>query len=165
MNTTLRLLQLSILCLSALASCQMKAPVGEGGDAHRLPAADSSTVHEYFRYKADGSILVSGHRGGREKGFPENSIEGFENVLRQLPAFFEIDPRLTKDSVIVLMHDATLDRTTTASGRLADYTWDELQDVRLKDYDGRVTSCRIGPHRHQPRQERRAPGTHCRPHP
>ena len=143
MNTTLRLLQLSILCLSALASCQMMAPVGEGGDAHRLPAADGSTVHEYFRYKADGSILVSGHRGGREKGFPENSIEGFENVLRQLPAFFEIDPRLTKDSVIVLMHDATLDRTTTASGRLADYTWDELQDVRLKDYDGRVTSCRI----------------------
>ena len=57
--------------------------------------------------------------------------------------FFEIDPRLTKDSVIVLMHDVTLDRTTNATGRLADYTWEELQDVSLKDSEGNVTSCRI----------------------
>lgn len=141
MKTTLRLF--SILCLSALVGCQMKAPADVDSGAHRLPPAESNALHEHFHYKADGSILVSGHRGGREKGFPENSIEGFENVLRQLPAFFEIDPRLTKDSVVVLMHDATLDRTTTASGRLCDYTWAELQKVRLKDYDGNVTPCRI----------------------
>lgn len=96
-----------------------------------------------FKYKGDGSVIVSGHRGGRERGYPENSLEGFENVLRQMPAFFEIDPRLTKDSVIVLMHDATLDRTTTAKGKLADYTWAELQSVRLKDSEGNVTACSI----------------------
>lgn len=50
-------------------------------------------------------------------GYAENCIEGLENVLTQMPAFFEIDPRLTKDSVIVLMHDATLDRTTTGKVR------------------------------------------------
>jgi len=93
-----------------------------------------------FRYKGDGSILVSGHRGGREAGYPENSLEGFQNVLRQMPAFFEIDPRLTKDSVIVLMHDETLDRTTTGKGRLCDYTWEQLKSVRLKDSEGNVSA-------------------------
>ena len=98
---------------------------------------------EKLRYTGDASILVSGHRGGRQNGFPENSIEGFENVLHTMPAFFEVDPRLTKDSVIVLMHDATLDRTTTASGRLSDYTWEELQQIWLKDFEHNVTSYKI----------------------
>jgi glycerophosphoryl diester phosphodiesterase len=97
----------------------------------------------YFAYKADGSIIVSGHRGGQEPGFPENSIEGFQNVLNQMPAIFEIDPRLTKDSIIVLMHDATLDRTTTGKGKLSDYTYSELQSIRLKDHEGNVTSAKI----------------------
>jgi len=98
---------------------------------------------DFFKYEGDGSILISGHRGGREKGYPENSIEGFQNVLRQTSAFFEIDPRLTKDSVIVLMHDATLDRTTTGKGLLSDYTWKQLQSFRLKDSNGNATLCSI----------------------
>jgi len=99
--------------------------------------------HDFFKYKDDGSVLISGHRGGREKGYPENSIEGFQNVLQQTPAFFEIDPRLTKDSVIVLMHDETLDRTTTGKGLVSDYTWKQLQSFRLKDSDGNVTAFSI----------------------
>lgn len=100
-------------------------------------------LQSFFEYKKGNSIIVSGHRGGKEKGFPENSIEGFENVLSKMPAFFEIDPRMTKDGVIVLMHDETLDRTTTGKGKLANYTWAELQDVRLKDSEGNVTSSKI----------------------
>ncbi len=92
-----------------------------------------------FRYSGDSSILVSGHRGGIEEGFPENSREGFAHILSKMPAFFEIDPRLTKDSVIVLLHDATLERTTNGTGKLSDYTWEELQKVRLKDHEGNET--------------------------
>lgn len=87
--------------------------------------------------------IISGHRGGMTKGFPENCIASFVNTLRHTPAFFEIDPRLTKDSVIVLMHDATLDRTTTGSGKVSDYTWEELRRLRLKDPEGNVTIYRI----------------------
>ena len=93
-----------------------------------------------FRYSGDSSILISGHRGGIEEGFPENSLEGFKHVLGQMPAFFEIDPRLTKDRVAVLLHDPTLERTTTGSGKLADYTWEELQKIRLKDHEGNETA-------------------------
>lgn len=96
-----------------------------------------------FRYVKDGSLIVSGHRGGKVKGYPENSLEGLQYVAGRMPAFFEIDPRLTKDSVIVLMHDATLDRTTTAKGRLRDYTYAELKEIRLKDHEGNVTDFSI----------------------
>lgn len=110
---------------------------------HSLNVKSAEDMRDYFRYKGDGSILVSGHRGGHVPGFPENSLAGFANVLEQMPAFFEIDPRLTKDSVIVLMHDATLDRTTNGHGKVGDYTWAELQKLRLKDAQGNVTEHRI----------------------
>lgn len=96
-------------------------------------------LHDFFGYRQGANIIISGHRGGMEWGYPENSIAAFENTLRYTQAFFEIDPRLTKDSVIVLMHDATLNRSTTGTGKLANYTWSELSDIRLKDKEGNVT--------------------------
>lgn len=88
-------------------------------------------------------MIVSGHRGGSTAGYPENSIETFENTLRAMPSFFEIDPRLTKDSVLVLMHDAKIDRTTTGKGLVKDYTYAELQQFNLVDRYGRVTPYKI----------------------
>jgi len=100
-------------------------------------------LQEFFRYTGKSTPIISGHRGGTIKGFPENSIEAFQNTLKYTPAFFEIDPRLTKDSVVVLMHDATLDRTTNGTGKVSDYTYSELQKLRLKDIDGNLTECKI----------------------
>src|SRR5690606_2453185 len=82
-------------------------------------------------------------RGGARPGFPENCIATFENTLKHTHAILEVDPRLTKDSVIVLMHDATLDRTTNGTGKVSDYTWAELQQLKLKDTEGKVTEHRI----------------------
>lgn len=110
---------------------------------HTLNFKTSTELKDFFKYKNDETIIMSGHRGGRVDGFPENSIEGLENVLMQMPAMFEIDPRLTKDSVIVLMHDATLDRTTTGTGKVSDYTWEELKKLHLKDHKGNITNSRI----------------------
>lgn len=103
-----------------------------------------TSLQDFFSYKNNEEpIIVSAHRGGKLKGFPENSLEGFKNLVGQMQLIFEIDPRLTKDSVIVLMHDETLDRTTNAKGKLAEYTWAELQNVRLKDAYGNVTDFKI----------------------
>ena len=100
-------------------------------------------LHAFFKFTGNDEIIIAGHRGGIVKGYPENSIATFENTLKHTPAFFEIDPRLTKDSVMVLMHDATLDRTTTGKGKLSDYTFAELKQFRLKDADGNVTKFEI----------------------
>ncbi|MCM4173498.1 hypothetical protein DHD32_18640 [Arenibacter sp. TNZ] len=62
--------------------------------------------------------IISGHRGQRATRYAENSIEAFENVIKYAPAFFEIDQRLTKDSIIVLMHNASLERITNGRGKV-----------------------------------------------
>lgn len=110
---------------------------------HQIDGETKNSLQQYFEYKPGNAILVSGHRGGREYLYPENSIEGLQRTAGQMQVFFEIDPRLTKDSVIVLMHDPTLDRTTNGKGKLSDYTWNDLQSVRLKDFEGNLTKCKI----------------------
>lgn len=132
------IISLLLIPLFSLHSCKSKE-----GEENYIKFKKIKDTQQYFAYKGDKSILISGHRGGRESGYPENSIEGFQRVLTQMPAFFEIDPRLTKDSVIVLMHDPTLDRTTNATGNLSDYTFAELQSFRLKDHEGNITSAEI----------------------
>ena len=104
---------------------------------------DRDQLYDWFRYSPNRDIVISGHRGGMLPGYPENSIEAFEKTLSFMPSFFEIDPRLTKDGVIVLMHDETIDRTTTGTGKLADYTYAELQQFFLKDHEGNVTPYKI----------------------
>ncbi|MES3016359.1 MAG: glycerophosphodiester phosphodiesterase family protein [Bacteroidota bacterium] len=104
-----------------------------------LKIKNSKQLMDYFRYTGNDLPIVSGHRGGTTKGYPENCVPTLENTLKYTPAFFEIDPRLTKDGYVVLMHDATLQRTTNGTGKVSDYTYAELQQFRLKDPEGNVT--------------------------
>jgi glycerophosphoryl diester phosphodiesterase len=67
----------------------------------------------------------------------------FENTLRQVPAFLEMDIAHTRDGVLVLMNDETVDRTTTGSGRINDLSLSQLRALRLKDQDGRVLDERV----------------------
>lgn len=131
------------LLLLAMPLLMTGGSIAQTQELRTLNINNVKQLHRFFAYHKKGSVIVSGHRGGVEMGFPENSIAIFENVLKYTPAFFETDPRLTKDSVIVLMHDATLDRTTNGTGKLSDYTWAELQQFRLKDKDGNLTAYRI----------------------
>ncbi|HBT84545.1 MAG TPA: glycerophosphodiester phosphodiesterase [Porphyromonadaceae bacterium] len=134
------------LFLVAITSVVLFSVTGCGpkeGEEYYLKFKKLSDTQKYFAYKADSTILISGHRGTKEAGFPENSIEGFQHALTRMPLFFEVDPRLTKDSVIVLMHDETIDRTTNASGKLSDYNYDELLSIRLKDHEGNITATMI----------------------
>ncbi|TDE16897.1 glycerophosphodiester phosphodiesterase family protein [Dyadobacter psychrotolerans] len=127
-----------IIAIAVLVSIS----VGTNLRAQKLNVLKVKTVsdlHSFFQFTGNDVMLIAGHRGGVLKGFPENSIPALAEILKHTPAFFEIDPRLTKDSVIVLMHDATLDRTTTGKGKLSDYTYSELKALKLKDGFGNVT--------------------------
>lgn len=106
---------------------------------HTIEIKNTAELIDFFRHTINRSPLISAHRGGSRPGFPENCMATFENTLQYTPAIFEIDPHITKDSIVVLMHDATLDRTTTGTGKVCDYTWDELKKLKLKDYNGDVT--------------------------
>ena len=110
---------------------------------HKTKVKNMKQLQEYFTYKEGRPIIISAHRGGMLTGYPENSIESCEKTLSLMESFFEIDPRMTKDSVMVLMHDATIDRTTNGKGKVSDYTYKELQQFNLKDREGNVTSYKI----------------------
>lgn len=88
----------------------------------------------------NGSTLVSAHRGGAYPGYPENAIETIDHVLSKAPAIMEIDVATSEDGVLYLMHDDTLDRTTTGSGRADSKKWSYISGLRLEDGSGRATS-------------------------
>ena len=87
--------------------------------------------------------MVSAHRGGPYPGFPENAIETFQNVIKHTPSIIEFDVALSKDSVLVLMHDNTLDRTTTGSGKVIDLTFEEIRKLKLVDNEGNETGFQV----------------------
>lgn len=130
------------LTLSAFVLCALAA-AAQNDTLHTIKVKSAKDLQRFFRYTGTDVPLISGHRGGIVPGYPENSIEAMEHTLRYTPAFFEVDPRLTKDSIIVLMHDATLERTTNGKGKLSDYTWEEVKQFRLKDKAGNLTPYRI----------------------
>ncbi|MEN7547108.1 glycerophosphodiester phosphodiesterase family protein [Rapidithrix thailandica] len=55
----------------------------------------------------------------------------------------ELDVRLTKDKVPVILHDGTIDRTTNGSGKIKDLTWKELQKLSLTDKQNQVTPYKV----------------------
>lgn len=110
---------------------------------HHIVIESPQELKDFFRYVPDRIPIISTHRGGSRPGYPENCIHTFENTLRHTWSILEIDPRYTQDSIMVLMHDATLDRTSTGNGKVSDYTYAELQELRLKDSEGNRTPFKI----------------------
>lgn len=92
-------------------------------------------------------VLVASHRGDW-RNYPENSVEAIESVIRMGTDIVEIDLKMTKDSVLVLMHDKTIDRTTNGHGRVCDMTLDSLMKFNRRSAHGvikpgtRVTTLR-----------------------
>ena len=134
-----KLMRVSALICALILSSIVQAQSG----LKKVEVNNFEELKEYFRYDASKPVIISGHRGGMLPGYPENSIEAMEKTLTILPSFFEIDPRLTKDSVLVLMHDKTLNRTTNMMGEVIDYTYNELKEARLKDRQGNLTDFKI----------------------
>jgi glycerophosphoryl diester phosphodiesterase len=76
------------------------------------------------------------HRGASEYA-PENTLSSFYMGLSQGANGIETDVQKTKDGVLVLFHDGTLNRATDKTGKLSDYTFEELKSVKV--YGNSVT--------------------------
>ncbi|EHQ25875.1 glycerophosphoryl diester phosphodiesterase [Mucilaginibacter paludis DSM 18603] len=86
-------------------------------------------------------IMVTAHRGAHEH-YPENSLKALKEAIRLGVDIVETDVRQTKDHVLVMMHDAKVDRTTNGKGELANYTYKQLLRLRLTQ-DGKPTEERV----------------------
>jgi glycerophosphoryl diester phosphodiesterase len=71
---------------------------------------------------------IIAHRGASGSA-PENTLAAFELAVRQAADAFELDVRLTSDGVPVVLHDATLDRTTDHRGSLGAFSLAQLREV------------------------------------
>jgi glycerophosphoryl diester phosphodiesterase len=76
-------------------------------------------------YLAGPPLLVA-HRGGARLA-PENTLEAFRRAAEWWRAdMLEMDVRATRDGEVVVIHDATVDRTTDGTGPVAAFTYDQL---------------------------------------
>lgn len=93
-----------------------------------------------YRYSNKVLPKISVHRGGKSiKDYPENCLETIKYVNDNMAAVYEIDIAKTKDDKLVLMHDNSIERTTTGSGLVKNMTYAELKSYNLVDDFGNET--------------------------
>lgn len=119
---------ISLLCLQMLgiALCQ-------GQEKSHV-----DTLNHLLRNPDGETVLVCAHRGDWRHA-PENSLQAIQNCIDMGVDIVEIDVQQTKDGHLVLLHDETLDRTTTGKGAVKDWTLEALQNIYLRNGIGTAT--------------------------
>ncbi|WP_282637754.1 glycerophosphodiester phosphodiesterase family protein [Sphingobacterium thalpophilum] len=135
---------LLLLWVFTLASCFRHSGDTEGLPVgKRIQLTSAEDLYQFLTYDDNRYPLVSLHRGGPSSGYPENALETFAYNASLQPVIVECDVRLSKDSALVLMHDNTLDRTTTGHGAVKSLTLAELKKLRLVDNNKKITPYKI----------------------
>ena len=117
---------LSAVAVVTLTACARHAPAGPG------LAAQFDCLRE------SDFAVVAAHRGQPDPSAAENAISSFKASHAAGIPFLEIDVATTRDGVLVLMHDDSLDRTTTGYGRVGDRTAGYIRTLKLKRPDGTI---------------------------
>ena len=71
---------------------------------------------------------IVAHRGFKKK-YPENTLIAFQAAMDAGVPMIELDVTLSRDRKLVVIHDATLERTTNGHGPIHDYTLEELKQL------------------------------------
>lgn len=90
---------------------------------------------QLFNNNEDGFIVIA-HRGASAY-YPENTMAAFKAAVKMEAEMIELDITLSKDGVPMVIHDATLERTTNGKGAVADYTVKELQEFDAGSWFGK----------------------------
>ena len=133
-----------ILLLVFVVSCKHTVSNSSTSSEADIQTIKKSVLIETFKYKSGATPIISVHRGGKSiKNYPENCLQTLQYVNDSISAIYEIDIAKTKDNQLVLLHDNTLERTSTGTGKLTDYTYQELQAFNLEDDFGNETTFKI----------------------
>ncbi len=119
----------------AIEAAREDAPRDEA-DVRWLAGVDMGAYLDCAREQ--GVTFLSAHRAGPRPGFAENDHEAMLQSVADGAVFIEFDIGLTADDRLVLMHDRTIDRTTTGTGRVEEMTFDEIAAYRLVDNEGEM---------------------------
>lgn len=128
----------SLLLVSRLALVLATATAGCAATPV-TSVSSSPALAAYFDCVRENGVAISAHRALSTPDQVENSVGAIEATGRAIPgAIAEIDVALTQDGQLILMHDDTLDRTTTGTGRVEDLTFAEIRRARLTTTNGAV---------------------------
>lgn len=100
----------------------------------------------FFVNQSHAQIKIAGHRSGYYFEYPESSLPLMQFIEKQFgldTIMTEVDLRMSKSGTIYMMHDETVDRTTTGKGKVSDLTDGELNGLFLKKETGAITDQRI----------------------
>lgn len=101
------------------------------------------TLLNYLNDKGKSShVMIFAHRGDWRNS-TENSIKSFQDCIDAKLDGIEVDVQMTKDSVLIAMHDDTIDRTTTGKGKVSDLTFEEIRNENLISPIGVVTRQKV----------------------
>lgn len=94
-----------------------------------LLALGTITLRPFLTLREPGEPgVIIAHRGDSSIA-PENTMPAFMSTTNAGAKYFEIDLRLSKDGVPVILHDKTVDRTTNGAGAVAELTIDDLRGL------------------------------------
>ncbi|PWJ59549.1 glycerophosphoryl diester phosphodiesterase [Dyadobacter jejuensis] len=100
-----------------------------------------SKIRQEFLNTHSTSVLVASHRAVHNH-VPENSIPAIKEGIRLGIDILEIDVKVSKDGIPMLMHDGVIDRTTNGKGDLEEQLFEDLRKLRLVD-KGELTDEKI----------------------
>ena len=79
-----------------------------------------------LRSTPSSEVQILAHRGGR-KDTPENTLAALSHAIEVGADWLEFDVQMTKDGVLVVIHDETVDRTTNGTGAVAELTLNQIR--------------------------------------
>lgn len=90
-----------------------------------IPRSDNFKLNNPMMKDTEMPLLIA--HGGGNKEFPDNTLEAFYNAYSvDENVMMETDVSITKDGVLILSHDTTLDRKTNVTGNIADWNYSDL---------------------------------------
>ena len=99
-----------------------------------------------YAQEISSDLKIAGHRGGYYFNYPESSLSLLNYLSKQFKndtIIAEIDLRKSKNGTIYIMHDETVDRTTTGTGKIDQLDDNYLEGLFLKKENGEITKKRI----------------------
>lgn len=125
---------IACIFVSFYACKESHSPLNSQAGMEKTPFKNTSVdeLLEELHNSESKNIMVISHRGDWRNA-PENSLQAIQNCIDMGVDMVEIDVRKTKDNQLVIIHDNTLDRTTTGKGLVSDWTLDSLKTLRLKN--------------------------------
>ncbi|WP_161554447.1 glycerophosphodiester phosphodiesterase family protein [Sinomicrobium soli] len=106
--------------------------------AAQQASTDFAYVKQHLTDPGNEVVLVAAHRAMHTR-YPENSLAAITDAIAHGVDIVEVDVRVSKDGIPVLMHNETVDHISTGSGKVKKICLSELKTFRLRDDRGKIT--------------------------